>query len=389
MERCDVLVLGLGAMGSAAAYQFAKRGLKVVGLDRFAPPHDLGSSHGDSRITRLAIGEGVAYSPLAMRSHEIWHAIERETGAELMRQTGGLIMTSPNKTSVLPVENFFSTTVAAAKTHGIAHEILEAKAIRRRFPQFAVREEEIGYYEPEAGFLHPENCVRTQLGLAQKYGAELRTNEKVLGFEPSAHGVRVRTEGGTYEADRLIVAPGAWMPELLGARYARLFTIRRQVLFWFAVNGPIEPFLPGNFPVFIWELQGPERGIYGFPNSGRAGDGVKVATHGFGPVTTPDTVDRIVRDEEAAEMHATYIAPYLPALDSRCVKAVVCLYTILPCDQFLIDFLPESDRIIVASPCSGHGFKHSAAIGEALAEMATTGRTRLDLSPFSFSQFGF
>ena len=389
MERCDVLVLGLGAMGSAAAYQLAKRRLKVIGLDRFAPPHDLGSSHGDSRITRLAIGEGVAYSPLAMRSHEIWRDIEKETGSDLMRQTGGVIMTSPGKTSLLPVENFFATTVAAAKAHGIAHEILDAGTIKRRFPQFNVRADEIGYYEPEAGYLKPENCIRAQLALAQKHGADLRTNEKVLGFEPSAHSVRVTTERTTYEGERLIVTAGAWMPQLIAARYVKLFTIRRQVLFWFAVNGPIEPFLPGNFPVFIWELQGPERGIYGFPNSGQPSDGVKVATHGFGPITTPEAVDRVVHDDEAAEMHATYIAPYLPALDRRCVKAVVCLYTILPGDQFLIDFLPESNRIIVASPCSGHGFKHSAAIGEALAEMATTGKTRLDVSPLRFSQFGF
>jgi sarcosine oxidase len=376
-------------MGSAAAYQLAKRGVKVIGLDHFIPPHERGSSHGDSRITRLAIGEGIAYSPLAMRSHEIWRDIEKETGADLLRQTGGLIMTSPGKTSVLPVENFFSTTVAAAVAHGIAHEILEAAEINRRFPQFAVRPGEIGYFEPEAGYLKPENCIRAQLSLARKSGADLRSSEKVLGFEPSAHGVRVTTERGAYETERLIVTAGAWMPQLIGARYAKLFTIRRQVLFWFAVNGPIAPFQPGNFPVFIWELQGPERGIYGFPNSGIASEGVKVATHGFGPVTTPDTVDRSVRDEEAAEMHATYIAPYLPALDRRCVKAVVCLYTILPGDQFLIDFLPESDHIIVASPCSGHGFKHSAAIGEALAEMATIGKPRLDLSPFRFSQFGF
>jgi len=389
MEQCDVLVLGLGAMGSAAAYQLAKRGVKVTGVDRFGPPHDFGSSHGDSRITRLAIGEGVAYSPLAMRSHEIWRDIERETGAELMRQTGGLIMTSPSKTSVLPVDNFFATTVAAAKIHGITHQILEARDIKRRFPTFNVRDDEIGYYEPEAGFLKPEHCVRAQLALARKYGADLRVDEKVLGFEPSARGVRVTTERGTYEAEKLIIAAGAWMPQMIDSRYAKLFTIRRQVLFWFAVNGPIEPFQPGNFPVYIWELQGPERGIYGFPNSGVASDGVKVATHGFGPITTPDMVDRSVKDEEALEMHAEYVAPYLPALDKTCVKAVVCLYTVLPGDQFLIDVLPESDRIIVASPCSGHGFKHSAAIGEALAEMATSGRTRLDLSPFSFRNFGF
>jgi sarcosine oxidase len=324
-----------------------------------------------------------------MRSHEIWREIEKETDADLMRRTGGLIMTSPSKTSVLPVEDFFATTVAAAKTHAIAHEILDAAAIKRRFPQFAVRAGEVGYYEPQAGYLKPENCIRAQLALAQKYGAELRTNESVRGFEPSAHGVRVTTERGAYEAERLIVAAGAWMPQLIGARYTKLFTIRRQVLFWFAVNGPIEPFQRGNFPVFIWEQQGPQLGIYGFPNSGNASEGVKVATHGFGPVTTPETVERTVGDEEAAEMHAIYIAPYLPALDRRCVKAVVCLYTVLPGDQFLIDFLPESDRIIVASPCSGHGFKHSAAIGEALAEMAMAGKTRLDLSPFRFSRFGF
>ncbi len=387
MDKYDVVILGLGAMGSAAAYQLARRGARVLGLDRFAPPHGLGSSHGDTRITRLAIGEGAHYTPLAMRSHEIWREIESETGADLMTQTGGLILWSPAKTSVLPVEDFFATTVAAAKAHGIAHEILTAADIRRRFPQFHVRDDEAGYYEPAAGFLRPENCVLAQLDLAKRYGAAIRSDEKVLGFDVSPGGVIISTDRARYEAERLIVTAGAWLPELMPARFAKLLTIRRQVLYWFAVKGPAAPFLPGTFPVFIWELQGPERGIYGFPLSGDPRDGVKVTTHGFGRITTPDSVDRTVKDAEIAQMYEEYVAPYLPGLDRNCVKGSVCLYTNTPDEGFIIDFHPQSDRIVIASPCSGHGFKHSAAIGEALAELAIDGKSHFDLSAMRLGRF--
>jgi sarcosine oxidase len=386
MERYDTLVLGLGAMGSAAVYQLAKRGRKVLGLDQFSPPHAFGSSHGDTRITRLAIGEGEHYTPLVMRSHEIWREIERETGINLLTVTGGLVISSRAKTSVLHVQDFFATTVAAAKRYRIAHEVLDANAIRRRFPEFNVRDDEIGYYESEAGFVRPDTCIQVQLNLAKKYGAAIRSNEKVLGFEPSRAGVIITTDKDKYVADRLVVSAGAWLPELIGESYAKPFAVRRQTLFWFAPKGSAAPFLPGNFPIYIWELQGRKQAIYGFPAVDGESGGVKVATQQYETTTTPDTVDRRVSDLEAAAMY-DYITPYLPGLSSTCVKAVACLYTVTPDAEFVIDVHPEFPKVIIASPCSGHGFKHSAAIGEALAELAIDGRSRFDFSAFSLGRF--
>lgn len=387
MNRYDVLVLGLGAMGSAAAYQLAKRGARVLGIDQFAPPHTLGSSHGDTRITRLAIGEGAHYSPLAMRSHEIWREIEGETGAALMVQTGGLMISSPARTGRLHVEDFFANTVAAAKKYGIAHETLDAGGIRRRFPAFAVRDNEIAYYEPQAGYLRPEECVKAQLTLARKHGAVIRIDEKALSFEAARSGVSLTTDKGIYAADKLVIGAGAWLPQLLGAKYAAAFAVRRQLLFWFDVEVPITPYLPGNFPVFIWELQGAEQAIYGFPAVDGKGGGVKVATQQYASTTTPETVDRGVSTEEARSMHAKYVAGHLPGLSQNYVKAAVCLYTVTPDAEFVIDRHPEFESVIVASPCSGHGFKHSAAIGEVLCDLALDGETRFDISAFRFARF--
>lgn len=387
MDKYDVLILGLGAMGSAAAYQLARRGRKVLGIDRFSPPHVYGSSHGETRITRLAIGEGAEYTPLAMRSHEIWREIESETGADLLSVTGGLIVSSTSKTAMLHVENFFSNTVAAAEKYRIPHRILDAGDIRKRFPQFKVRDDEIGYYEPDAGFLRPEACLAAQLELAKKYGAAIHTNEKVLGFEACGDAVVVTTDKNSYVAERLVLTAGAWLPQLIGERYAAHFKVLRQVLFWFDVTGPIEPFLPANCPIFIWELQGPKQAIYGFPAIDGPNGGVKVATQQYERTTTPETVTRAVSEDEAVSMYANYVAPYLPGLSSKCIKAVSCLYTVTPDAGFAIDFHPESDRVIVASPCSGHGFKHSAAIGEALAELAILGKSHFDLTPFSLARF--
>ena len=386
MKRYDTVVLGLGAMGSAALYQLAKRGRIVLGIDQFSPPHTLGSSHGDTRITRLAIGEGAHYTPLAMRSHEIWREVERETGSQLLTVTGGLIISSRSKTSMLHVQDFFATTVAAAEKYGIAHQMLDAATIRKRFPEFNIRDDEVGYYEHEAGFVRPEACIRAELQLAKKYGAEIHTDERVRGYDVTNDGVTVSTDKDEYITEKLIVTAGAWLPLLIGKRYRNIFTVRRQTLFWFATKGPITPFLPKNFPIYIWELHGRKQAIYGFPAVDGENGGVKVASQQYEASTTADSVDRTVSDDEAAAMH-DYIAPYLPGFSSRCIKAVACLYTVTPDAGFVIDFHPESERVIIASPCSGHGFKHSAAIGQALAELATEGKTRFDLSPCRLDRF--
>lgn len=373
--RYDAIVVGLGAMGSATTYQLAKRGARVLGIDRFSPPHELGSSHGDTRVTRLAIGEGAQYSPLVMRSHEIWRQIERETGAELLRQCGVLIVSSRGKHAVTHVEGFFENTVAAAQEFAIPHELLDAVEIRRRYPQLAVGDEEFGYFEPSAGFVRPEACVAAQLALAESHGAELRRGETVLSLDAD-----VVTDKGAYAADRIVVAAGAWLPALVG--HERLFKIYRQVQFWFEIAGDAASYRPERFPTFIWELPRGKQGIYGFPTLD--GASCKVATEHYETTTAPDAAAREISADEIAAMQAL-VAPYLPGIGPRVTRATTCLYTVTPDNGFVIDALDE--RTIVASPCSGHGFKHSAAIGESLAEIVAEGGSRLDLTPFRISRF--
>src|ERR1043165_5013567 len=368
MTQHDAAMLCLAPRGSAAAVALAKRGAKVIAFDRFEPPHAFGSSHGDTRVTRLAIGEGDHLTPLAMRSHQLWREIERESGASLLQEIGALIISSDQNAAKTHVEGFFGKTVAAAEKFGIAHELLDATQIRARFPQFNIRDDEFGYFEPTAGYVRPEECVRVQLMLARKHGADLRINETVLGFEASGNRVAVTTDKGRYEADKLILAAGPWLPELPGARYADLLKIYRQVQFWFEAN-PAETFVHPRFPVFIWELQNSKQGLYGFPAIDGPGGGLKLASEQFEQTTTPQAARREVSESEIDAMRAL-IAPNLPGVGPRCLRATACLYTVTPDFGFVIDRHPESERILIASPCSGHGFKHSPAIGEALAEWA-------------------
>src|SRR5207248_649017 len=212
LPRVHTIVLGLGAMGSAALYHLAKKGVRALGLDRFSPPHPFGSTHGDTRVTRLAIGEGEQYTPLALRSHELWRELEKETGTELLTTCGGLIISSSTKTSRTHVERFFDNTLAAARKFAIAHEVLDATEIRRRFPRFNVADDERGYLERDAGFLRPEACVRAQLTVAERNGAEIHREERVSRFEASANAVTVTTDKEAYSAGTLIVTAGPWLP---------------------------------------------------------------------------------------------------------------------------------------------------------------------------------
>ena len=371
----DAVVVGLGAVGSAALYQLARRGHRVLGIDRFAPPHPFGSSTGETRITRKAIGEGDEYVPLVLRSYELVREIEGESGEKLLAVTGGLWISSPARQAETHVPNFFDNTLAAARRFRIEHEILPPAEIRRRFPQFRVQDNEVGYYEPEAGYLRPEACIRAQLALAARHGAEIRTRSPVsrLADLPPAR--------------RVILAAGAWVRDFVPASWASRFAVTRQVQYWFEVRGAVERFMPPNFPVWIWELQDRKNVIYGFPASDGA---LKLATEQYAVTTEPEPVDArlVVGEEEQRSMHEQLVAPYLPGVGPRCVKAAACLYTATPDFRFVIDRLPGREDVIVASACSGHGFKHSAAVGEALAELAIEGRATIDLSAFSFARFG-
>ncbi len=384
----DAIVLGLGAMGSAAVYQLARKGKNVLGLDQFSPPHTLGSTHGDTRITRQAIGEGPEYVPLTLRSYELWREIEQQTGQNVLTITGGLIMASQSSPDPMHgSESFLQTTIATAEQYHIKHEVLETDQIRQRFPQFQLAGDELGYYEDNAGFLRPERCIAAQLALAERYGATIQTGEKALAYETDATNSRVtlRTERGSYTAEKLVISAGPWIGSLLEADYARYFTVYRQVMYWFALKDAIEPYQPGRFPIFIWAR--PNSSIYGFPAMDGPAGGIKIATENYTKATTPDTVDRAVSAQEIEEMYRRHVANSFPGVSDTCVKTVACLYTATPDEGFVIDTHPQHPQVIIASPCSGHGFKHSAAIGETLAELVIDGKSRIDISRFSLRRF--
>ena len=383
-KNFDAIVIGLGAMGSAASYQLTKRGARVLGLDRYAPPHTLGSTHGESRITRVANGEGLEYSPLALRANILWRQIERESGADLLKQNGFAAIAGKKRAAKAGNAEFLEVTIAAAKAAGIEYEILEGKEFRTRFPAFNVKDEDTVYFDRVGGFLRPEACVETQLSLARKNGAEIRFNERALSFEETGNGVRVTTAAGSYTAKTLIVSAGPWLAELIDTKLMPGVKVTRQIVCWFGIkdSARFADFQPENFPTFVWQVPAAQIS-YGFPALGGPQDGVKISTEQYELAVDPDEMNRSVSPSEAAALYREYVEPYFPGLDHTCVRSAVCLYTSVPDSRFVIDRHPAHRSVIIASPCSGHGFKHSAAIGEAVAQM-TLGEPHIDLSAFRF-----
>lgn len=379
----DVVVVGLGAMGAATLYQLAKRGVKAVGIDRFAPPHDQGSSHGATRITRLSVGEGPAYVPLVTNSHRIWRELERELGVDLFEQCGVLIMTStddPGET------DFTKSTIEIAKSYGIAHEVLDAREIRERFPQFSpIRDDTLGYLEPSGGYVRPERCIEAQLKMAERLGAELKLSTVVTSLNSKDGKAIVTTSNETIVANRIIVSAGMWAADLLGEPFNRLLKVYRQKLYWFKVAEPSK--FADNSPSFIL-IHGPtlEQASYGFPPI--LGEGsMKIATHQHSTTTSPDELERQVAPVECEAMYQTHVSGYIAGLSPEVIDSKVCTYTITPDGGFIIDQHPALDGVTVVSACSGHGFKHSAGIGEALAQQHVTGSCDVDLTAFSLHRF--
>lgn len=387
-DKFDAIVVGLGAMGSAAVYQLAKRGKTVLGIDQFSPPHHYGSTHGESRIIRQAIGEGEHYVPLVLRSYELFREIEKETGTELLTITGGLTLERQQSEAVMHGRrNFLDQAVSCAKKFNIRHEILDTQDVKKRYPQFSVTNER-GYFEYDTGCLRPELCVEAQLDLAQKYGAIIQTKEKVTSIAPNGNSeVTVRTSRAVYAAEKVVVTAGAWISEFVPPAYRGFFKVYRQVMYWFFIRDHSRSkFLPGQFPIFIWIFgNGPAFGFYGFPSFD--GKTIKLASEQYDVVTAPDEVAGAVSDAEKQSAYSDYIRGRLPGLSDQCESAVTCLYTTTPDANFVIDVHPDSDRIIIASPCSGHGFKHSAATGEVIAELAVDGESRIDISRLSIQRF--
>jgi sarcosine oxidase len=384
LRKADVIVVGLGAMGSSTCFQLAARGVSVIGVDRHEPPHAYGSTHGDTRITRLAIGEGPEYVPLVRRSHDLWRTIEQQAGVQLLTRSGGLVLAHA-------ASPFLNQTRASADRFKIAHENLSNAEIVRRFPMFLVDEQTEAYFEPEAGYVRPEAAVRAQLELARRHGAQLRLGEHVEQWAASTDGVIVRTDAGTYQAQQLVLCAGAWIPQLF-PEGSDIFAIHRQLLYWFPIREGYEQLR--DMPTFIWDVGGQTHGFvhllgfYGFPAvDGREG-GVKVAAESYEHTTTPDGRQHPATQPEIDVMYERCIKPHLPWLGAQPLRTSSCLYTSTRGSRFVIDRHPEHDAVLIVSPCSGHGFKHSPAIGEAVAQWVTGGTSDIDLSAFGLSQVG-
>ena len=368
----DVIIIGLGAMGSAAAYHLARRGQRVLGLDRFSPPHTMGSSHGQTRIIREAYFEHPSYVPIVQRAYELWDELARAADAPLLLQTGGLMIGAPD--SIV-----FTGAKHSAETHGLPHEILTASAVRQRFPALRPSDDMLAVLEPRAGILFPERCVAAHLTLASRHGANLRTEEPVVRWTATEHGVEVVTTKGTYRAAQMILSAGSWARELLPDLNPPL-TIERQVLFWFEPKTAPEHFYPERCPIHLWQIGGDEgrRFFYGFPD---LGEGMKIAWHHDGSNVSPDFVSRDVTPAEVESMRGL-LRRYLPQADGRFRSAAVCLYTNTPDEHFWIDRHPAHPQVIIASPCSGHGFKFASAVGEILTDLTIHGKSPFDLSLF-------
>jgi sarcosine oxidase len=373
MASYDVVVCGLGVTGSAALYHLARRGARVLGLDRFAAGHDRGSSHGETRIIRLAYFEHPSYVPLVRRAYELWRELEIEAARPLLHVTGIAEIGPPDGALV-------TGTLDAARLHDIPHELLAASELTKRYPAFRLPPHFVGVVQPDGGFIEAEPSVRTMLALAQRHGAETRFAEPVRSIEPANDRVCIVTDGGTIEAGAAIVAAGPWTTSLLPGTTLPL-RVTRQAMGWFAPKEPAD-FVPGRFPVFLIESA---HGIhYGFPPFGA---GLKVAKHHHRDESVdPDFYDRTVSAEDEALIRVG-IAKHLPGANGPLVAAKTCLYTVAPDGDFIIDRLPGAASIVIASPCSGHGFKFAPAIGEILADLASGLTPRHDISRFRIGRF--
>jgi len=380
-DRYDVIVVGLGGMGSAAAFHLARRGQRVLGLERFTVAHARGSSHGGSRIIRLAYFEDPAYVPLLLRAYELWRQLERDSGADLLLVTGGLLLGPPS-----------SPTVAGARRSAaewdLAHGVLDAADVRRRFPTLAPAADTIAFFEEAAGLVRPEATVTAHVRLATAAGAECHFEEPVVGWDASADGttVTVRTAAGSYRADRLVICPGAYAPDLLGGMELPL-KVERQVQTWFQPDGGVAPFLPDRHPVWMWEpdddseVAGFHGFVYGFPAIDGPDGGVKMSIVAQPDPCTPDTIDRAVGAADLDVVRA-HLRRRLAAGPGRLLRADACMFENSPDNHFVVGHHPRHSQVIVAGGFSGHGFKFVPVIGEVLADLALEGKTNHPIALF-------
>jgi sarcosine oxidase len=369
----ETVIVGLGAMGSAALAHLASRGEHVLGIDRYQTPHIHGSTHGRTRIIREAYYEHPCYVPIVQRAYELWSELERQSGEQLFVQTGGLMIGPPDG-------EIFAGALRSATEHDLAFTVYDPAQVHARFPGFRVPDDSMALHEPRAGLLFPEKCVEAHLALALRAGASIRTGVTVTGWSAD-EGVRLETDAGEIRADTLILAAGPWLRSLVPDLELPL-EVERQLFHWFEPSAHPEWYDAAHSPITLIEYAR-DKFFATFPD---VGHGVKAGVHHEGEMIDIDAPRAPASESEGAEMQAL-LARYLPQAAGRILDRATCVYTNTPDHDFLLDRHPAHPNVLIASPCSGHGFKFSSAIGEILADMVIHGKTSFDLSPFSISRF--
>ena len=371
----DAIVAGLGSMGSATLYHLARRGLRVLGIERFDVPNALGSSVGVSRIIRLAYAEHPDYVPLLLRSYELWRELEGAAGEKLLVITGGLDVGREREDTV-------RGSLLSCQVHHLTHELLDAATVHKRFPGYRLPSDMVGVYQPDGGFLMSERCVVAHTAAALRHGAEVHGRERVTSWRADSTGVSVTTESGTYEAGSLVITAGPWVGELCAA-LAPLAVPERQVLLWAQPRRP-ELFDSASFPIFT--MQAPEGRFYGFPVYGVPGFKIGKYHHREQSVRL-DAIDRDCHPEDEAVLREG-LRRYFPDADGPTLAMKVCLFTNTSDEHFILDRHPEHPNVAIAAGFSGHGFKFCSVVGEIMADLATLGATRHKIDRFRWDRFG-
>ncbi len=376
MGRHNAIVIGLGAIGRATLFHLAQRGWRVLGLEQYEPGHRLGSSHGDSRIIREMYFEHPLYVPLVQRAYELWEDLEKRSGKTLMTLSGGLMIGPPGGSVI-------KGTLRSAAAHDLAHEVLDPDQVRARYPAFQLRDDLVAAVDPRAGYLDAEGCNTAHLDAARSAGADARFEEPVIEWRADGEGVRVKTSVGSYAADWLVIAAGAWSARLMDDIKLPL-TVERQAVFWLEPRGEAQLFDRARFPIYAYEYK-PGNICYGFPRLSR---GVKASVMHDGETSDDPAVVRRTVDERDVKPLRAALKPILPALSAAPIReSGTCLFTNTPDHDFIVDFHPLYPQVLISSPCSGHGFKFASAIGELHADLLMKGRASFDLSPFRVGRF--
>jgi sarcosine oxidase len=374
VNRYDAIVLGVGGMGSAALYHLARRGLRVLGIERYNIPHEMGSSHGLTRIIRLAYYEHPSYVPLLRRAYELWRQLEHLAPERLLLITGAIDASREH-------EDVFQGSKRSCDIHHLPHEILTSRELSARFPGYRLPQDVLALYQPDGGFLLSERCIVAHVTAAQEHGAEVHGQERVLDWHAKGDGVEVRTDRGGYEAERLVICSGAWAAKLI-PELGALAVPERQVLAWFQPSRPAL-FRPQIFPVFNMAVD--EGRYYGFPIYGIPG--FKVGRyHHLAQRVDPDQMDREPHRQDE-EVLRQFTARYFPEAAGPTMALKTCLFTNTPDEHFILDRHPEFPQVCIAAGFSGHGFKFCSVVGEIMADLAQTGQSRHPLELFRLRRF--